>query len=135
MGFYKQLLGSMEWFWHRYISKTPSPAKQLPAINPNVMRDDPVLNRKQQLLLIAHIISEEIYQGLKDISDHKAPRCDVFDAMFFKKACPIIGNEVTAAVQEVFSKVNLYRAINCTTVTLILKVANPSKITEYIPIS
>nr|XP_016455955.1 PREDICTED: uncharacterized protein LOC107779965 [Nicotiana tabacum] len=72
LGFYKQLLGST--------------TESLPAINPVVMRDGPLVNRQQQLQLVKGVYKEEIYQALLGISDNKAFGCDGFNALFFKKA-------------------------------------------------
>lgn len=46
----------------------------------------------------------------------------------------MIGDKITNVVIEFFSSANLYQLINRTTVTLVPKVTNPSKITEYRPI-
>ncbi|XP_019252821.1 PREDICTED: uncharacterized protein LOC109231629 [Nicotiana attenuata] len=120
-GFYQQLFGSS--------------ASELPAINPTIMRDGPMMNRQQQLQLIAEITKEEIYQALKGISDNKAPGCDGFNALFFKKVWPVVGDTITDAVMEFFANSNMYQPINYTTITLVPKVKSPSKITEYMPIS
>ncbi|XP_070019089.1 nuclear pore complex protein NUP98A-like isoform X2 [Nicotiana sylvestris] len=107
LGFYKQLLGAN--------------ATQMPAIHPSIMAEGPILNREQQIQLIEPVTKEEICQALKSISDLKAPGCDEFNACFFKKAWPIIGDEVSDAIQQFFSSTKMFKAINCTTVTLIPK--------------
>nr|XP_009623102.1 uncharacterized protein LOC104114380 [Nicotiana tomentosiformis] len=73
LGFYKQLLGSA--------------TERLTAINPVVMRDGLLVNRKQQLQL----------------------------------AWPMVGDKITDAVMEFFSRDNMYQPINCTIVTLVPK--------------
>ncbi|XP_070056687.1 uncharacterized protein [Nicotiana tomentosiformis] len=88
IGFYKQLLGSA--------------TGRLPAINLVIMRDGPLVNRQQQLQLVKAISKEEIYKALLGISDSKAPGCDGFNALFFKKAWPVVGDKITDAVMEFF---------------------------------
>ncbi|XP_070050304.1 uncharacterized protein [Nicotiana tomentosiformis] len=118
--FYKNLLGTT--------------ADQLPAIDPTIMRRGNYLNRGQQLSLIAPINKEEVYQSLMSIDDQKAPGYDGFNVLLFKRAWPIIGEEVTNVVLQYFEDSELYKAINFT-ITLIPKVQNPSKISEFRSIS
>lgn len=121
IGFYKKLLGTN--------------AEQLPAIHPKVMQGGPIVNREQQFELTAPITKEEVYQALKDIDDLMALGYDGFNACFFKKACPVIGEEVATTVLHFFESASMYKAINCTSDTLIPKVQNPSSVKEYRHIS
>lgn len=73
---------------------------------------------------------------MKSINDDKASGCDGLNAGFFKKTCQIIGDQVTDAILCFFKKAGeIYKAINCATVTLMPKVKNPSTIKEYRPVS
>ncbi|XP_070001869.1 uncharacterized protein LOC142166146 [Nicotiana tabacum] len=56
---------------------------------------------------------------------------DGYPAEFFKEYWPIIGKEVIKGVQQFFQTGRLLKEINCTTVTLILKVKNPSYVKEF----
>ncbi|XP_070054708.1 uncharacterized protein [Nicotiana tomentosiformis] len=51
---------------------------------------------------------------------------------FYKKN--YLGDEVTAAVMEFYENAEMCKAINCTTITLIPKVKNPTNIKEFRPI-
>lgn len=99
------------------------------------MKDGPMVNRVQQLQLVVKVSKKEIYHPLKGIIDNKAPGCDGFNTLLFDKAWPVIGDMITDVVMEFFSSSTIYQPINCTTVTLVPKVKNTSKITKYRPIS
>lgn len=51
------------------------------------------------------------------------------------KAWPVIGREVTEAILNFFKTNQMCKAINCTLVTLIPKVPNPSTVKQFKPIS
>lgn len=110
-------------------------ANSLPTVNPVVMRDGPTLNRAQQLHLVEPVLRQEVRDALREIRDNKALGCDGFNALFFKQSGHIVGEDITDAVLEFFNSGRMYKAINCTTVTLVPKTARPSRITEYRPIS
>lgn len=62
-------------------------ATLLSAVNEDIMKNRTVLTHEQQLSLCAPITEAEIYDGLKDIGDDKAPGVDGYNAYFLKKAC------------------------------------------------
>ncbi|XP_070043632.1 uncharacterized protein [Nicotiana tomentosiformis] len=85
--------------------------------------------------LCAEVTNQEIVESLKAIGDDKAQDIDGFNAVFFKKAWDIINIQIIDAVKEFFSIGKLYKAINCTTVTLVPKVNKPTTVKEYRPIA
>nr|XP_016501411.1 PREDICTED: uncharacterized protein LOC107819774 [Nicotiana tabacum] len=83
------------------------------------------------LELCAPITEEEINEGLSSIGDDKAPGIDGFNVVFFKQTLSIIKNEVCETVQDFFITGTLYKAINCTALTLVPKVPNPDTVKDY----
>nr|XP_009609757.1 uncharacterized protein LOC104103545 [Nicotiana tomentosiformis] len=121
LSFYKKLLGTR--------------TSQSPVVIPEIMQSGYMLSRQQKLQLIKPVTREDVKKAVLDIDDNKAPTCDGYNSYFFKKTWHILGDEVTAAVMEFFENAEICKAINCTTITLIPKVKNPTSIKEFMPIS
>lgn len=73
--------------------------------------------------------------AIHDIADLIAPGCDGFNAHFFKTTWTTAKSDISEAVMQFFKTNLIYKAINCTSVTLVSKVQNPSSIKEFRPIS
>lgn len=99
-------------------------AGKLLVVNMLIMRNRPILSHQQQLDLCAEVTKDEMYKGLCSIGNDKAPGIDMYNAVFYKKGWPIIKWEVCIIVKELFAKGIMYKAINCTTLTLLPKVSN-----------
>ncbi|XP_049403702.1 uncharacterized protein LOC125867303 [Solanum stenotomum] len=119
--FYKGLMGSS--------------AISLPAVNKKMMKKGPQLTHAQQLLLCKEVTTQEIEEGLQASGSDKAPGVDGYNAGFFKKAWPIIKQDVVVVVQEFFIISIMHRPINCTGITLVPKSAQPVTVKEYRPIA
>lgn len=77
----------------------------------------------------------EIDIALLGIGDDKAPGIDGLNAVFFKRSWGIIKHEVYDAVKEFLTTKAMFRHLNCTSVTLIPKVPNPTKVKDFRPIA
>lgn len=106
-------------------------AQHLPTVNKEVMRKGPVLNQQHALAFCKPVTDEEIYSGLRYVEDDKASRMDGYNALFYKKAWPKIGREVTKAIRRFFNTGKMHKAINCTSITLVPKKINPATVKEY----
>ncbi|KAH0682270.1 hypothetical protein KY289_020022 [Solanum tuberosum] len=98
-----------------YMSLMVSTATVLPAIDQLVMRRGPTLTIAQQTSLRTEVTDQEILDSLH--------------------AWPVIHNDVMLAVKELFHTGKLFRAVNCTTITLVPKVDNPTTVKDYRPIA
>ncbi|KAJ9542753.1 hypothetical protein OSB04_029259 [Centaurea solstitialis] len=85
--------------------------------------------------MIRPITKEEVKHAMFDIGDDRSPGSDGFTASFFKAAWPVIGPDVELAIQDFFYRGNLARQVNHTSICLLPKHANASKVTDFRPIS
>ena len=86
-----------------------------------------VVSSSQSSELIRGVSREEVKAVLFSMDSRKAPGPDGFNAHFYKKAWSIVGEEFTDAVLHFFNTDRLLKELNNTSLTLILKVANPSR--------
>nr|GFC91544.1 RNA-directed DNA polymerase, eukaryota, reverse transcriptase zinc-binding domain protein [Tanacetum cinerariifolium] len=94
------------------------------------------LRQKAKALNLVRIVSnEEIKLALFDIDGNKALGPDGFSSQFFKDSWSVVGDEVCKAVRDFFSNGNLLKEINATVISLVPKVAAPSKVSDYRPVA
>ncbi|XP_075101803.1 uncharacterized protein LOC142177231 [Nicotiana tabacum] len=70
-------------------------------------------------------------QIIKELPNDKSPGIDGYLAEFFKQYWDTIGSEITEAVLEFFANGKMLKSVNCTTVTLVSKVASPTYVKGY----
>ena len=85
--------------------------------------------------LIKEFTREEVVAALQQMHPTKAPSPDGMSTIFFQKYWDIVGNDVTCMVLNVLNSNMLIADINRTNIALIPKTKNPTKITEFRPIS
>ena len=85
--------------------------------------------------MVRDISVQEVKDALFSMGDDKAPGPDGFTAAFFKGAWDIVSKDVTLAVQEFFQNGKLLKEVNHTILALLPKVASPSRINDFRPIS
>ncbi|CAN1293082.1 LINE-1 retrotransposable element ORF2 protein [Linum perenne] len=86
-------------------------------------------------LLCKEVTREEIRSVMFKMDGNRSPGPDGYNATFYKRTWGIIEDDFVEAVLEFFSTSRMLPEFNVTSLTLIPKVANPSQVREYRPIS
>jgi ribonuclease HI len=77
----------------------------------------------------------EVEEALKQMAPLKAPGPDGLPPLFYQRYWSVVGQDVTRGVLSCLNSGKLLSSINHTFITLIPKVKNPEKVTEFRPIS
>ena len=78
---------------------------------------------------------EEVVAAIKEMAPLKASGPDGMPPLFYQSYWPDVGKEVTQAVLSCLNSGSILRSINHTFISLIPKVKNPERVTEFRPIS
>jgi len=81
------------------------------------------------------VTADEVKQAVFQMDPDKSPGPDGFNAFFFQSYWDIIREDTTKAVLNFFQTGKLLKEVNHTFVTLIPKVANSSRLSDFRPIS
>ncbi|GJQ95931.1 RNA-directed DNA polymerase, eukaryota, reverse transcriptase zinc-binding domain protein [Tanacetum coccineum] len=81
------------------------------------------------------ITDKEIKEAMFGNGNDKAPGPDGFTAICFKKSWDIMGMDVCGAVKEIFNSNKLLGKINATLITLVPKIHQPNKVSDYRPVA
>ncbi|XP_062099618.1 uncharacterized protein LOC133805450 [Humulus lupulus] len=95
----------------------------------------PKLSIDHQTLLLKPFSAKEIRKALFGIPSNKSPGPDGYGSGFFKAAWQIVGSEVCSAISNCFESGNFPSDLHETSLSLIPKVANPSRAIDYRPIA
>ena len=85
--------------------------------------------------LTRSVQDDEIKAALFDIGDEKAPGPDGYSSCFFKKSWNTTGADVFVAVKEFFRSGCILKQINHSTIVLVPKALNASRVADFRPIS
>nr|GEY81447.1 hypothetical protein [Tanacetum cinerariifolium] len=81
--------------------------------------------------MVRDVTEEEIKEEMFGIQDNKAPGPDGYTLSFFKKAWKVIGKDICLAIQDFFKNGKLLGELYATIISLILKVQQPNKISNF----
>jgi hypothetical protein len=85
--------------------------------------------------LIRPFTEEEVRFALFQMHPLKSPGPDGYSASFYQKSWDLVGSDVTRAALHVLNRGSFDVGLNTTNICLIPKVAAPTQVTEYRPIS
>ena len=85
--------------------------------------------------LIQTFTRSEVEAALKQMHPTKAPGPDGMSAIFFQKYWDVVENDITCMVLNVLNMNMSVSNINRTSITLVPKINNPSKMIDFRPIS
>jgi hypothetical protein len=86
-------------------------------------------------MLLQPCTYEEVSAAVGQMADLKAPGCDGLPTEFFHDNWSTIGQEIFSVVSDFFSTSRSDDEINLTVISLIPKIASPTKVSEFRPIS
>ena len=94
-----------------------------------------VVTEDMNAKLIKLYTAEEVTAAIKEMAPLKAPGPDGMPPLFFQTYWLDIGTDITEAVLSSLNSGSLLKSINHTFISLIPKVKNPERVTEFRPIS
>ena len=85
--------------------------------------------------LTRSVDDHEIQKALFSMHPHKAPGPDGMPPFFFQKYWHIFQSDICKVVKDFFFSDKMLAAVNHTLISLIPKVKNPIKVSDFRPIS
>ncbi|XP_062103860.1 uncharacterized protein LOC133814975 [Humulus lupulus] len=122
-------------FVDHFKSYLGSPSSATGRIDLQCIEMDSKLSIDQQLLLLKPFSSKEIRAAFFGIHITKSPGPDGFGSGFFKELWQDIGKEVCSAIVQSFSTGQFPSELHETTLSLVPKVSNTARATDYRPIA
>ncbi|GAB2210974.1 hypothetical protein Droror1_Dr00016264 [Drosera rotundifolia] len=108
---------------------------QSESLDPEVVNMGPILSPMQQDSLIAPFSHEDVKDALMEIDSLKDPSADDFTASFYKEAWSIIDDDVSQVVLNFLLSGCMSKFFSTAIVHLAPKCDNPSKASDFRPIS
>ncbi|RZB71178.1 Inositol hexakisphosphate and diphosphoinositol-pentakisphosphate kinase VIP2 [Glycine soja] len=106
---------------------------QTPSIS--ICNRDPKVPTDCFVALLCPTSKQEVWNVIFVMDNNKAPGSDGFNALFFKKALNIIGDDIFEAINEFFTTGKILKQINHAIILLIPKHDQASQVNHFRPIS
>ena len=120
---------AISYFDNNYSSSLPNRIEEVTDAIPFKVTDE--INES----LIREFTRDEVVISLKQIHPNKAPGPDGMSAVFFQKHWSIVGNNITNMIPNVLNHNIPIQELNKTNISLIPKINNPKRMTDFRPIS
>ena len=120
---------AMSYFEKLYTTSHPSRIQEV------INTMEPKVSVEMNQNLIRQFTKEEVEAALKQMHPTKSPGPNGMSAVFYQKFWDIVGNDVVNMVLNVLNSNMSMVDINKTYITLVPKNCNPSRMTDFRPIS
>lgn len=120
---------AIDYFSNLFTSSDP------PSYDPVFQSMPPRVTDSMNRIFTSPITKEEVREAIFSINAESAPGPDGMTGLFFQKFWSVIGETVTAEIQEVFANGCLPPDWNFTYMCLIAKIPNPEVMADLRPIS
>ena len=120
---------AISYFDNIYSSSHPSRIAEVTEAIPSMVTDE--MNES----LIREFTGDEVVVALKQIHPNKASGLDGMSAVFLQKHWSIVGNNITNMILNVLNHNIPISELNKTNISLIPKISNPKRMTDFRPIS
>lgn len=104
-------------------------------VNQQILSTEPVLSEEEREMLCKPVDAQEVKDALWSIDAMKAPGPDGFSSGFYKATWDIVADDVVEAISDFFKSGKLLQQVNATNIYLVPKVQNPTKVSDFRPIS
>ncbi|XP_062114042.1 uncharacterized protein LOC133825062 [Humulus lupulus] len=122
-------------FTEHFKSHLGSPSSASGVVDQSYIDLGSKLSVEQQLYLLKPFSTKEIKAALFSIPNTKSPGPDGYGSGFFKTMWKDIGQDICSAITHGFSTGHFPKELHETTLSLIPKVSNPARASDYMPIA
>ena len=98
-------------------------------------RIQPSITDEMNATLTSEFTTKEVHQALKQMAPTTAPSPNGMSPIFYKSFWKIVGDDVTKIVLNALNTGVVHDSLNATFISLIPKIKNPKRVSDFRPIS